>query len=66
MAVDVDQARAEVLAYARRLGTVLRRTQRHGGDGGDSSTFHDTNLARLDLDKACVDYANAIDPKVKT
>lgn len=58
--IDLEQARSEVLAYARRLGDVLKRTRNHGGEGGDSSTFHNTNEARFNMDRACVAYSRAL------
>jgi hypothetical protein len=57
---DLEQARAEVLTYCRRLGETLGRSKAHGGDGGDSGTFHDTVRDRNNLDKACVEYAKAL------
>ena len=60
---DIEQARAEVLAFAKRLGDVLRRTQRYGGNGGDSGTFYDENRAHQDLNQACVAYAKSLDEK---
>lgn len=52
--IDREQARAEVLAAARRLGDVRRKCH-------DSGRYHDEIAVRNTLDKACDAYSESLD-----
>ena len=54
--MDLDQARADVLAAARRHGDLRRHCN-------DSGRFHDEILTRNALNKACDEYSQALEEK---